>query len=415
MTTAMHCDSLATTLFKIMIVSLQPLQFGLHMAILNAPMAYMCCDVSEDCIKNWSSVIPGSIYAFGGLLGSFCVAHMIRKFGVLKTLTIASILFAVGSANLAFAHTQATVICARIITGVAAGVAIVASPIFVSLNAPPSQKGLFGTATQLNVNGGIIIAQLLGTVVPPRNWRWIMYSALIVSVISMVLLMLVRDTHPLEVQDHSSSVSVTKLIRDPGNSVWRNIAVSLFAVQQLTGINAIIVYGVRVLGKVFPDQAKIVNLLVSVVNFIATLASATFIARRGSRDVLIMSLKAMGVFTALLAFAMHGQYQLLTVFALFLATISFALGIGPIPFSYIGEVTPPEALNATQSLGTMTSWVATFLVLAAFPYCEKLLGADAFYVFSVCTLAASVAFAKYLPYHGYTGANEHTRINSLTA
>lgn len=411
----MHCDSLATTLFKIMIVSLQPLQFGLHMAILNAPMAYMRCDISEDCIKNWSSTIPGSIYAFGGLLGSFFVAHTIRKFGVHKTLTLSSVLFAVGSAILAFAHTQSTVIIARIITGVAAGIAIVASPIFISLNAPPSQKALFGTATQLNVNGGIIIAQLLGTVVPPRNWRWIMYASLVVALISMLLLVPVQDSHRLETEDHSNSISVSKLLRDPGHSIWRNIAVSLFAVQQLTGINAIIVYGVRVLGKVFPDQAKIVNLLVSVVNFVATLASATIIAKRGTRDVLIMSLKSMGVFTALLAFAMHGQYQMLTVCALFLATISFALGIGPIPFSYIGEVTPREALNATQSLGTMTSWISTFFVLAAFPYCEKVLGADAFYIFSVSTLVSSVAFSKYLPYHGYTETNEHTRINSLTA
>lgn len=385
-------------LVRTAIVSLQPLQFGLHMAILNAPMAYMGCDASRDCIPGWSPVLPGSIYAVGGLVGSVLAAPLMQRLGVVGCLRACAAVFVAGAVALALAHTQAAVVAARVVTGVASGACVVASPVYISVHSPSHLKGLLGTSTQLNVNAGIILAQLLGVIYAGERWRLIMRGAAGVSVIAAAALLTVPRDAPPAVEAAEDGAGARALSRDPRYRRPLLLAVAIFAVQQLTGVNAIIVYGVQVLANVLPDQARVVNLLVSIVNLFTTAASAALVDRVGSRRLLLASLRAMGLFTAALAFGLTTGRQWLTVSAVFLTTVSFALGIGPIPFLYVGEVTPPEALGAAQSVGTVSSWLSTFAVLSAFPLVDQRIGHASFYIFSACSLVSAVVLGRVLPH-----------------
>ena len=443
-TDIMNGESIADILLHTAIVSLQPLQFGLHMAILNAPMSSMSCSVSSDCIQNWSPVIPGSIYAVGGLLGSICTSYVLSTRGIVYTLNVFAFCFVAGSIVLASSKTQTQIIFARILTGFAAGGAVVSSPIYVNAIAPPHLKGLLGSSTQLNVNVGIIIAQILGVLFASENWRYIMYVSVLFSVIAVILLRVFVRSVPVKsfsdpeaqtltgtshatihgshqgailsnnYSEHQAHHHRHVAITTPGsNATGESIsigvflkeakyrhsfitAVSLFMVQQLTGINTIILYGVRILSNSFPNQTKAVNLLLSIINLIATAISASIIDKFGSRKMLLLSLGLMGLFTALLALGLTSGRQLLTLASALLTIVSFAIGIGPIPFMFIGEVTPPEALSLAQSIGTVSSWLSTFAILTIFPFLDSHMGFKSFYIFSACSLASCIWYSKWL-------------------
>ena len=50
----------------------------------------------------------------------------------------------------------------RFVSGLGAGAAIVVVPIYISEIAPPERKGTFGALTQVTINVGIVVAQVLG-------------------------------------------------------------------------------------------------------------------------------------------------------------------------------------------------------------------------------------------------------------
>lgn len=66
----------------------------------------------------------------------------------------------------------------RFLSGVGAGAAIVVAPIYISEIAPPNEKGFFGAFTQVMINFGILITQLLGYFLSRDNmWRIILATA----------------------------------------------------------------------------------------------------------------------------------------------------------------------------------------------------------------------------------------------
>lgn len=66
----------------------------------------------------------------------------------------------------------------RFISGIGAGAAVVVVPIYISEIAPPKGKGLFGAFTQVMINMGILITQLLGYFLSRNSmWRIILATA----------------------------------------------------------------------------------------------------------------------------------------------------------------------------------------------------------------------------------------------
>jgi len=404
----MHARMSHKYLLYIAIVLLLPLQFGLHMSVLNAPMEYMGCKgvegPREDCIEGWNPALPSSMYAIGGLCGSAITTLVTRFVGLDGALCTASLFFQVGTIVFWCAGFQGTVLVSRMITGIGAGIAIVCAPIAINQLSPPHLAAFFGAQTQISTNLGIIFAQVWGVLWAENHWRRIVAASVFVALVCLGGTVYLRARGVIaapaalhqEGQSNAPSITLVELAKNARYRFVLVVSVALFVVQQLTGINAIILYGVRILSVVFPDYAKAVNLLISMTNLVLTLVGAYFINRYGRKRLLVISLSSMGFFTSMLAFALVRGLQGLTAAAAILTVAAFAIGIGPIPFLYISEISPPEAVNAAQSMGTVSSWLATFAVVALFPSLQGSLGSSSFYLFGVSTLASAALGAYFL-------------------
>ena len=83
----------------------------------------------------------------------------------------------------------------RILSGLASGASLVVVPIYISEVAPPKEKGLFGALTQIMVNMGIVIAQLLGYFLSKDNlWRIILAAAGGIGLFQLIALSLVPES-----------------------------------------------------------------------------------------------------------------------------------------------------------------------------------------------------------------------------
>ncbi|CAI7156369.1 BTE_collapsed_G0004350.mRNA.1.CDS.1 [Saccharomyces cerevisiae] len=72
----------------------------------------------------------------------------------------------------------------------------------------------------------------------------------------------------------------------------------------------------------------------------------------------------------------------LLVTATFVYIAAFAIGLGPIPFLIIGELSYPQDAATAQSFGTVCNWLATFIVGYLFPIGHGLMGGYVFAIFA---------------------------------
>jgi MFS family permease len=75
---------------------------------------------------------------------------------------LTTIFFVIGPVFEALAPNIGVMALGRFISGIGAGASVVVVPIYVSEIAPPAERGFFGSFTQVMVNGGIFVTQLLG-------------------------------------------------------------------------------------------------------------------------------------------------------------------------------------------------------------------------------------------------------------
>lgn len=124
-----------------------------------------------------------------------------------------TIFFVLGPVLESLAGNISVIILGRFLSGVGAGAAIVVVPIYISEVAPPKEKGLFGALTQVMINLGILIAQLLGYFLSKDNlWRIILASAGGIGLIQIAGLLLVPES-PKWLAEHRSPQHARDVLR----------------------------------------------------------------------------------------------------------------------------------------------------------------------------------------------------------
>lgn len=170
-------------------------------------------------------------------------------------------------------------------------------------------------------------------------------------------------------------------------------ATGILVLQQFDGINSIIFYGVSVLVSIFPNHSIIINCLISLVNVVVTFVSATIVDKLGRKPLLLLSVSFLGFATILMGLGIIWTNSVLSIIGTFTYITFFAIGLGPIPFLLVGEVTQPIAKALAQSWGTSMNWIATFFVGYSFPVLKEWLGGSVYFIFTVMCLI-SVWFIK---------------------
>ncbi|CAB4256685.1 similar to Saccharomyces cerevisiae YGL104C VPS73 Mitochondrial protein [Maudiozyma barnettii] len=431
------------------VACLGSIQYGYHIAELNAPEQFLVCpndpqtngitSAAPQCISMTEQQFGAvtSIFSLGGLVGSFFIGSYASKYGRRSTSLYISVLSFIGSLVMFIAGSFNSLLVGRFIVGVSCGSAIVITPLFINEIAPPQWKGALGSMNQLSINLGILLTQSLA--LPLANledWRYLLAVGCILALLNALgwwwigespqwLVLHKHDTlqasmnlarlrnSSLQVakqeieqwseSNNNNSDSDTQELTFLGyitNSLYTRprLAITLLLVgQQFSGINSIIFYGVKVVSQVVPQYAILVNLAVSIINVIVTFIASLVIDRSGRKPLLIVSALAMSLMSLLISISITSNYSVLLVLSLFGYIIAFALGIGPIPFLIIGELSSPESTAQAQSYGTVCNWLATFVVGYTFPILNQLMGGYVYLTFSVMTVLLLIGIRRYIP------------------
>jgi sugar porter (SP) family MFS transporter len=401
-----------------------------------------------ECIKmtefEWGLV--QSSFTVGGFFGAIFTGAVSTGFGRLFALKWSAFFLAAGPLAEALAAKIWVLALGRALSGIGAGAATVVGPIYIAEVSPQKQRGFFGTFTQVQINLGIVVAQLLGYFLSSSTkWRWILASGGYIAGVLFFGLNLIEETpkwlaandrprrarmvlqrlrgknaetreeidswdvsgqgeeepllrpHQEPPPQKPSTKTIIDVIRIPKYRRAVIAVVGTMMAQQLTGINSVVMYSVSVLDKILPNRAGLITVLVSSANVLVTMLASPLPDRIGRKNCLIHSISGMGLGSALLFAGLEQDLPWLTVAAITIFVTSFGIGLGPVPFILTTELVGPEAVGAVSSWALASNWLSTFLVSMFFPVLHNALGTKVWWIFTGLATFWATFVGVYVP------------------
>jgi len=121
----------------------------------------------------------------------------------------------------------------------------------------------------------------------------------------------------------------------------------------------------------------------------------------GRRALLAVSIFGALVSLAMAGFGLNHGLATLTSVAIITFVMSFAVGLGPVPYVMIPEVSPEHAVSALSSIALSLNWITNFFVgLTFLPLRDWLSGGSAakegrvFYLFAILLSASAIPLLR---------------------
>jgi len=438
-------------------------QMGWHISALNMIQAVLTCkDKSNDrpdpgyilnklppCLpmSDTTFSVVTAAFTIGGLIGSLLASYSLDRFGRKGALMGSSSLFATGAGMMAGAHNSLVFGLGRMICGVGAGLATCTVPIMLAEISPPHIRGQVGVLNQVGIVIGILFTQGVGmNYAAPRQWRHVLSFSSSLAVVQLVVGFfmvdspvwfkyrgkteeavrvakrlwveepVVTDVEDMPLNEEAridtqeaglmneslqKSESVVDVIMTMEYRRPLSIVALVMIAQQISGINAIMYYSTGVLSKIMPTSAVWISLMITIINAIMTFPAMALIERLGRMTLLQASAAGSVASLILTGFGLDFNLPWLASFAVIAFVASFAVGMGPVPYIIIPEVSPARSVGAMSTIGLSLNWLTNFCVALMFlPLRNYLSGGDSsregrvFYVFAVIFSVVFVSFMK---------------------
>jgi len=413
------------------------LLFGYDTGVIGGAQLFIKKDFH---LSNFSDEVLVSCVLVGAIIGAAAAGAILSRFGRRRAITIAGLLFVVGSVAAAAAPGADLLDAARIIVGVAIGLVSVAAPLYVAETAPAARRGAMVALYQLAITIGIFSAYLVDEALSTDDaWR-AMFAIGIVPAVLLILGMrtlpesprwLVEQDRDEEARSSLSALAEGEVDAKPveeqlaaiqaarqadGAATWRSaftasvrpaliVAVALALIQQLTGINTVIYYAPTIFRSagINSNSAAIwASVTVSIVNVTSTFIAIRFVDRVGRKPLLAIGLTGMTFALGALAlvFAIGGDGHgfgiraIVTIAALWVYVACFAFSLGPIVWIVISEIFPSSARGPGNSVATMVGWSGNLLVSITFLSLIDVLGDSGTFALYGAIALASIVFIR---------------------
>lgn len=372
----------------------------------------------------------------GCIIGVLAAGKLSDSYGRKKVLLLSALLFTISALGCMLVKEEFWLISFRFVGGLGIGVASMVSPLYISEFSPARLRGRMVTLYQLAITIGILCAYfsnasllklstandfasggLFHWIISEHVWRGMLGMGLIPAAIFLIclifipesprwLMMMKRESKAKDllgkVNDEATTLQEVAAIKasfvnEKGNlkellsPVYRTaliIGLLLPFLSQVSGINAVIYYGPRILdeagftlGNAFGGQVTI-----GIVNVIFTFVAIFTVDKWGRKPLLmlgvslaIIALIAIGVLFSLNI--VEGPWILLL---LLVYIASFAFSFGPVCWVIIGEIFPTAIRGRAMALGTLSLWIANFFVGQLTPMMLDGIGPDfTFWLFAI--------------------------------
>ncbi|CAL9347924.1 D-xylose-proton symporter [Nocardiopsis dassonvillei] len=398
--------------------------FGYDSAVINGAVDAIQARFRVDSATLGFTVASALI---GSAVGAALTGSLADRYGRIRTMRIAGVLFAVSAVGMALPFAIWDLILWRVLSGIAIGMASVIAPTYIAEIAPAAYRGRLGSLQQLAIVLGIAVSQLADYLIalaaggsaqnmlgPLQAWQWMLGAEVVPALVYLLLTLLIPESprYLVRVGRTEEAARILAAVEGGGPArlerriaeiraalgsetrprlgdlrgrfgllpiVWIGMALSAF--QQLVGINVIFYYSSSLWQSVgVPEgDSLLLSLFTSVINIVGTLAAITLVDRVGRRPLLMVGSTGMALALAVAAYAFGhatavGEEVTLSfgwgVVALTAASafvLFFALSWGAVVWVLLGEMFPLRIRAAAMGVATATQWIANWAVTVTFP------------------------------------------------
>jgi sugar porter (SP) family MFS transporter len=405
------------------------LLFGFDTAVINGAIVFLKVQFG---LTDGQTEFAASSLLLGCIIGASIAAFTSDRFGRKRVLLFAAALFTVSSLGSALPRDLTQFVIARILGGLAIGIASTLSPLYIAEISPAKSRGLMVSLNQLAIVIGILLSysvNYLLTGAGSGNWRWMFASAAVPSICFLIALSFISESPRWLVQkgrepeaEHFLSQMVgseaaheeIKNIRhaiaeESGNLLEPDfrkpliVAILIGLFSQFTGINTIIYYGSLVFLEHVPHQtattALWANVIIGAINFIATILGMLLIDRAGRKPLLMSAFGGMALSLVAVSAAIRFQASAALVLIFVLTyTACFAVGVGTGTWVVMSEISPTRIRGRAMSVATIFLWCGTTVVTLTFLSLVKALTAPGtFLLYAVICVGAFLFVWRILP------------------
>lgn len=387
-----------------------------------------CHADSDDLPAKWGTFLTeyNTIYYLGCAAGAFGANYLSDWRGRRDTIFCCAIVFIASVIWFICSSDHTSLLVSRWFIGMGVGAASFILPLYNAEAAPTSKRGALTGVFQVLIVVGLVFAGIMNLVFESdeeNGWRYSFGISLVPPVIIIFGIYLVpesprwlfqwkgreeaekslarlRDNGPIQEELNEIEDEIRRSGADPANpkkmdcsddcSTWAEalgpknrkrvfIAMGLQLCQQITGINAVFVYG----GIIFKDviytgddttksgRAGLIALVIlQSVNCVMTIPSLFIIDRLGRRFLLLAGSVWMCVFNLIcgaiaatcdsdedgnLECTSAQGWSMVAMCCLYIT--GFALSWGPVVWVYQAEIFPLKVRSKSVALGTTTNWL----------------------------------------------------------
>ncbi|KAG0486524.1 hypothetical protein HPP92_008619 [Vanilla planifolia] len=320
----------------------------------------------------------------------------------------------------------------RFFVGIGMGIAPPVASLYVAEVSPPSVRGTYGSFIQIATCLGLIAALLVG--LPAKDvmggWRvcfWL--SAAPAAMLALCMEFCAESPHWLhkhgrigEAEAEFERLLGASHVKSAMSELSRSdrgddadgvkfsellygrhfrvvfIGTTLFALQQLSGINAVFYFS-SVVFKRAGVPSNIANICIGFANLIGSIIAMLLMDKLGRKVLLVGSFSGMAATLGLQVFAASshflGSWTLyLSVGGMLLFVFTFALGAGPVPGLLLPEIFPNKIREKAMAVCMSVHWVFNFFIGLLFLRMLELIGAKILYTIFASFCLIATAFVK---------------------
>jgi len=390
----------------------------------------------------------------GCMLGAILCIILSDKLGRKRLLIFSGFLFSLSAVGTALADTFWWFNFYRIAGGVAMGIALNLSPLYIAEIAPPEKRGMFVTINQLLIMIGVLLAQLTNWQISLLDkelvddasfaliadswsgnygWRWMFGVEVIPAILFFLLMFFVPESARWLIKNNEES-KARKILQKIGGEFYENLAVTeikstlnqedlakvnfkellnknvlkfigigvfLAFLQQWSGVNVIIYYAADIFQAAgYTLKQMMLNIVViGSVMVLSVFITLFTVDKFGRKKLLLIGTSAMAFLYLLIGYSFYIDKGGWVVVLLVLANVMFySFTLAPLLWVVLSEIFPTRIRGAAMSIAALAHWVGNFSLTYSFPTIKENLGwANNFWLYGVICAFGFVVLYLVLP------------------
>lgn len=373
--------------------------FGYHLGVVNEPLESIASDLGFNGNTLEEGLVVSTCLA-GAFLGSLISGWIADGIGRRRTFQLCALPMLVGATLCATTRTLVGMLLGRFLVGTGLGVGPAVASLYVAEVSPAHVRGTYGSFIQIATCLGLMASLLVGIPVKRIDgwWRYCFWiSTIPAAVLALAMVFCVESPHWLYKQgriaeaesefqrllggshvqsaiaelekldrgDETDTLTLSELIFGRHSRVVF-IGSTLFALQQLSGINAVFYFSSTVFRRA-GVSSNLANVFVGIANLTGSVVALILMDKLGRRILLLWSFFGMAVamglqvFAASLPAANSGVFYL-SISGMLMFVLTFAIGAGPVPGLLLPEIFPSRIRAKAMAFCMSVHWVLNFFV-----------------------------------------------------